>query len=605
MVSSLRDKETPLALPLPSLIGKYELQEYLGGGMSEVYRARDTVIGRIVAIKILTDAGCADTDTKARFLQEARLAGNIQHDNVISIYDFGEDDRKRPFMVMEFLRGVNLRHAIRDGKLGDLCAKLRIALQVARSLGYIHTLGIVHRDIKPENIHLTTSGVVKLMDFGIAKTQGMSMTRTGYVMGTPYYMAPEQVLGENIGPAVDIYAFGVLFFELLAGVRPITGDAIERIFYAILNEPLNLEPLRGSVPQPVCDLVARCTAKKAADRPANFEVVTAEIERILADLEAPAGLGTNVATAVQPPSVPQPSVQQTPAPLPSAAQPAAKPFAPKAWMAVVLGVALLIAIGVLVKMMLAPAHRTEPPPTPTSTSGTTPANPGPAAVAPAGMVLVPAGPFQYGEHNEPKTLDAYYIDKTTVTNAEYEKFCQETNHERPKDFPADKPDYPVVNVTIGDARAFAAWAHKRLPSAQEWEKAARGEDGRLFPWGNKRDAGLANVADNPTQGQHQLMPAESFPQGASPYGALNMVGNVFELVDEKVEPLEGDRATFKKLLKPPPTRDEPWYSIRGVSYRFKLAGKTDPAKFDYGGAWDYTAVPARWHDKDIGFRCVK
>ena len=94
-------------------------------------------------------------------------------------------------------------------------------------------------------------------------------------------------------------------------------------------------------------------------------------------------------------------------------------------------------------------------------------------------------------------MDAYYIDKTTVTNAEYEKFCQETNHERPKDFPADKPDYPVVNVTIGDARAFAAWAHKRLPSAQEWEKAARGEDGRLFPWGNKRDAGLANVADNP------------------------------------------------------------------------------------------------------------
>lgn len=567
--------------------------------MSEVYRARDTVIGRIVAIKILTDAGCADTDTKARFLQEARLAGNIQHDNVISIYDFGEDDRQRPFMVMEYLRGVDLRHAIRDGKLGDLCAKLRIALQVARSLGYIHTLGIVHRDIKPENIHLTTSGVVKLMDFGIAKTQGMSMTRTGYVMGTPYYMAPEQVLGENIGPAVDIYAFGVLFFELLAGVRPITGDAVERIFYAILNEPLNLEPLRGTVPQPVCDLIARCTAKKAAERPANFEVVTAEIERILADLEAPTPLRTNAATAVQPPSV-----QPPPAPIPPAAEPAAKPFAPKAWMAVVLGVALLIAIGVLVKMMLAPGHRKESPPPPLS--ATTPAKTETApAEPPAGMVLVPAGPFQFGEHNEPKSLDAYYIDKTTVTNAEYGKFCQDTNHARPKDFPANKPDYPVVNVTIEDARAFAAWAHKRLASAQEWEKAARGQDGLLFPWGNTRNPKLANVADNPTIGQHQLMPVESFPQGASPYGALNMVGNVFELVDEKAEPLKDDLAHFKDLLTPAPTRGEPWCSIRGVPYWFQLESKKNPPTFDYGGAWEFTAVPARWSHHDIGFRCVK
>ena len=138
--------------------------------MSEVYRARDTVIGRTVAVKILTEEGSADADAKARFLQEARLAGNIDHDNVISIYDFGEDDRHRPYMVMEFLRGVDLRHAIKEGRLGDLQTKLRIALQVARALGYIHSLDIVHRDIKPENIHLTTSGVVKLMDFGIAKT---------------------------------------------------------------------------------------------------------------------------------------------------------------------------------------------------------------------------------------------------------------------------------------------------------------------------------------------------------------------------------------------------------------------------------------------------
>src|SRR5580658_2424495 len=255
--------------------------------MSEVFRARDSVIGRTVVIKILTEAGSADPDVKARFLQEARLAGNIDHDNVVRVYDFGEDDRQHPYMVMEYLRGVDLRHAIRDGQLGDLQSKLRIALQIARALGYIHSLHIVHRDIKPENIHLTTNGVVKLMDFGIAKAQDMSMTRTGCVMGTPFYMAPEQVLGENPGPAVDIYAFGALFFELLTGKQAIRGDSIERVFYSILNEPLDLEPLRGSVPKPVCDLITRCTAKNPAERPASFEAVAGEIERILAAMDAP------------------------------------------------------------------------------------------------------------------------------------------------------------------------------------------------------------------------------------------------------------------------------------------------------------------------------
>ena len=112
-------------MQLPARIGKYELEEFLGGGMSHVYRARDTVIGRTVAVKILTEAGCEDEEAKARFLAEARMAGNISHDNILSIYDFGEDEQHHPFMVMEFLRGEDLRHAIQDGHLGDLTAKLQ------------------------------------------------------------------------------------------------------------------------------------------------------------------------------------------------------------------------------------------------------------------------------------------------------------------------------------------------------------------------------------------------------------------------------------------------------------------------------------------------
>src|SRR3954454_19046825 len=270
-------------MELPARIGKYELEEFLGGGMSHVYRAKDTVIGRTVAVKILTEQGCADEDVKARFLAEARMAGSLTHDNVLGIYDFGEDDQRRPFMVMEFLRGEDLRHAMRNGHTGDLRTKLKIASQVSRALAYVHTQKIIHRDLKPENIHINTAGVVKLIDFGIAKTEGLQMTRAGYVLGTPFYMAPEQVTGQNITGQVDVYAFGVLLFELLTGRKPMQAENVERIFYFILNEPLNLEPLRQSgAPQAVVDLVEQCTAKKPEARPQGFGPVVATLERALA-----------------------------------------------------------------------------------------------------------------------------------------------------------------------------------------------------------------------------------------------------------------------------------------------------------------------------------
>src|SRR3954452_12393130 len=203
-------------MELPARIGKYELEEFLGGGMSHVYRAKDTVIGRTVALKILTEQGCADPEAKARFLQEARMAGNIQHENIIQIFDFGEENG-RPFMVMELLVGQDLRDAIKAGAIGSISDKLRIALQVGRALEYVHSKKIIHRDIKPENVHLDSSGKAKLMDFGIAKAEGLSMTKAGFALGTPYYMAPEQVLGEQVSESADVYAFGILFYELLTG----------------------------------------------------------------------------------------------------------------------------------------------------------------------------------------------------------------------------------------------------------------------------------------------------------------------------------------------------------------------------------------------------
>lgn len=543
-------------MQLPAKIGKYELEEFLGGGMSHVYRARDTVIGRTVAVKILTEAGCEDAEAKARFLAEARMAGNISHDNVLSIYDFGEDEQHRPFMVMEFLRGENLRHAIKNGHTGDLRNKLKIALQIARALGYVHTQKIIHRDIKPDNVHINDAGVVKLMDFGIAKTEGLQMTRAGYVLGTPYYMAPEQVTGSNITEQVDVYAFGILLFELLTGAKPISADTVERIFYCILNEPLNLEPLhQTSVPQSLCDLIARCTAKSPAQRPQGFGPVCQELERVLFELDAPTAM--------------MPTAPDSATSLPQAR-------GGRGWL---LPVALVVALMAVAAFYFAIPSKPKPTvPLPASIGTST-----------GEMVLVPGGAFLFGEKKQPANLPAFYIDKTEVTNAAFADFCRATARPLPRNFKNDKPGYPVVDVSFLDARLFAQWAGKRLPTAQEWEKAARGAGGLDYPWGNESDASRANL------NSAGPWAADAMPGGASPCGALNMVGNVFELVDQSNPP--GAHMQEFQSMNPPPGPGDLWYTIRGGGFN---SGSLVP-----GMVWDETTVPARWQSDNIGFRCVR
>jgi formylglycine-generating enzyme required for sulfatase activity len=537
-------------MELPARLGKYRLEEFLGGGMSHVYRAQDTVIGRTVAVKILTPTGSWDPEAKERFLAEARMAGNIAHENVITIYDFGEDEQHGLFMVMEFLRGEDLRHAIKNGHTGDLTSKLKIALPVARALQYIHGLKIIHRDIKPENVYITAAGVVKLMDFGIAKAEGLSMTRSGMVLGTPTYMAPEQVNGKEITEQVDVYAFGLLLFELLSGLKPVSGDSMERVFYSILKEPLNLDPLKqAGVPREVCDLILKCTAKEPTARPPGFSPIMTEMEGIIAGLDSPT---TEI---------------RSPAGL----------LSRRRWLlSAAAAVVLLVSVGLFFALHHT-KHGSEMPKTISTSTGE--------------MVLVPAGGFEFGEKKEHLTLGAFYIDKTEVTNAAYAQFCNSTKRRTPENFALDKPRYPVVNVTILDARDFANWAGKRLPNSHEWEKAARGADGRPYPWGNYQDNSRANV------GGTELQPAEAYPNGASPCGALQMVGNVWELVEQLSVPGPKALGFFKKALKPPPTAGEPWYMIRGESFHDVVVSPDV--------VWDSTIVPVRWKDLNIGFRCVK
>src|SRR3977135_3696961 len=204
----------------PSRVGKYEVEEFLGGGMSRVYRAKDSVLGRRVALKILAESVASDPEAKALFLQEARLASSIAHENIIAVYDFGEE-QGRPFMVMEFLEGESLRDAIQQQRTGDFARRMQIALQVGRALGHIHQKNIVHRDIKPENVRADASARAKVRDFGIAKSDGMPPTKAGFTVGTPYYMAPKQVMGEDVTIQADVYSFGVVLYELLTGKKPV------------------------------------------------------------------------------------------------------------------------------------------------------------------------------------------------------------------------------------------------------------------------------------------------------------------------------------------------------------------------------------------------
>jgi Tol biopolymer transport system component len=253
-------------------VGPYEILAPLGaGGMGEVWRARDPRLGRDVAVKVLPARVAGDADRLQRFEQEARATGALNHPNVLAVHDFGTHDGA-PYLVTELLEGMTLRERLADGPL-PVRKALDLAGQVARGLAAAHEQGIVHRDLKPENLFVTRDGRVKILDFGLAKALGgeaggddstLAATEPGAVLGTAGYMAPEQVRGRPADPRSDIFAFGAVLYELLAGRRAFPGEsAIDRA-HAILNqEP---PPLPAEVPAAVQRLALRCLEKAPDER---------------------------------------------------------------------------------------------------------------------------------------------------------------------------------------------------------------------------------------------------------------------------------------------------------------------------------------------------
>jgi serine/threonine-protein kinase len=257
--------------------GRYRLEDQIGtGGMSVVWRATDEVLRRPVAVKVLAGRLATDAGARLRIQAEARSAARLAHPHVCGVFDFGESTdesgRAEPFVVMELLRGPTLSQRIADGPLPPLEA-MRVCAEVASGVAAAHDAGLVHRDIKPSNVILTPGGA-KVVDFGIAAAAGPleDLDQDDRMIGTPAYLAPERLTGDQVVPASDVYALGLLVHYVLVGRLPWAAETTTQMLRAhTYSEPDPLPPVAG-VPAEIADLCGRCLAKDPADRPTAAEV---------------------------------------------------------------------------------------------------------------------------------------------------------------------------------------------------------------------------------------------------------------------------------------------------------------------------------------------
>jgi serine/threonine-protein kinase len=250
------------------LLTHYRVLEKLGGGaMGVVYRGLDVRLDRHVALKFLPPDLSRDTDARERLTQEAKAASGLDHPNICTIHDIGTTPEGQLFIAMAYYEGETLKRHIAGGPL-PVTDALDIAIQIGRGLAEAHAAGIVHRDIKPANVMLTRHGLVKIVDFGIAKSLGVTgPTRTGTTLGTLAYMSPEQVACEGVDQQSDVWSLGAVFYELLTGRPPFDGDHEFAVMNAILTrQPPAPSSLRPGVPPAIDELVARTLARNKADR---------------------------------------------------------------------------------------------------------------------------------------------------------------------------------------------------------------------------------------------------------------------------------------------------------------------------------------------------
>jgi len=292
-------------------IGRYEILAELGrGAMGAVYKARDPQIGRTVAIKTILTAGLSADELvqyKQRFYREAQTAGQVNHPGIITIHDIAEDEKGQPYLVMEFVDGVTLHRMLRPGHSGHLPERLPLdqsldlAAQVAEAMDFAHRQGVVHRDIKPGNIMITAEGRAKIADFGIAKFTDAEATRTTTVLGTPAYMAPEQLRGGNIDARSDIFSLGAMLYWIITGQKPFPGEDLTSVsFKVVYTDPAKPTEIAPDLPKDLDTVISRCLAKNPGDRYQNAK----ELANDLAAIRA----GKRIATTAAPKNADEPTV---------------------------------------------------------------------------------------------------------------------------------------------------------------------------------------------------------------------------------------------------------------------------------------------------------
>ena len=250
------------------LAGRYEVSELLGtGGMGHVHRARDKVLHRQVAVKLLKDELSSDPATVERFKREARIAASLSHPNIAAVFDFLESSG-RWFIVMELLQGSDLHRVLNQSGALPLPEALRITAAVAGALNHAHSLGAVHRDIKPGNIFITDDGAVKVTDFGIATAAAQTpLTATGDVLGTPHYLSPEQLSGEPATSASDVYSLGCVLFEMITGRRPYEAGSSMAVALAHSGRPVPVaSEVNSALPPEIDSLISKAMAKQPPSR---------------------------------------------------------------------------------------------------------------------------------------------------------------------------------------------------------------------------------------------------------------------------------------------------------------------------------------------------